>query len=1586
MATDPQQILAQQVPTGQQPTATQVPISQASQALPVTQFPGVGINAASPTPTPTLSSQSVPQTSQPTAGPLGDLPLLQPYTSSLPYIAALEQQPVLQLPTYSDPVLSDIQAKLIAQQQANPLLNGQGQASPASKLAKVQAPMSVGQMLSTAGQQLWNQEVVNPIQDYINTWKSNPEQALLETLGGVAVTAGLVGLEAITGGAATPFIFAGLAAMQAPNLINSWSQEVLHPSDANMVQAMVSTGAAAIAVGSPVRAFKGVGVARNLLEAQVLARREGITADQVAGLLLGTRDTNRLNLRTGAPLAQQLATLSINDVDGLRAQLERRNANLDKGPAASLLAHSEAIGQIRNDLQAARAAGDDETALHKVAEIKQYVADNLHEPFFQTAYEYTFLPTTPYSHVPLGAIQGVSEAVQSSLDQHYKAIYGLLRRMHQGFGLQGVSDAATTDIAHIKEAEAVDRAAGSPHDTANRILTHLQAMQKAAGISDEVSIPITRADGTKEALGLHEAVNQALEEPEVWNALWSGHQAYAQKLRNLADVVTVGDLKFGTVAQAVQGQLWHYFTGVAGETDKAQEELEAAAKRVYTSSWLAHPQGSRKDFWRAAVNDEGNVEFRGKTRSQIINDTREQARAYETTHEHRQLYEQNTKQVQSWRRALGQYRRNKNDDGEVRLLARVERILGKKAVDLVQATDSELDKIRNAKPVAQELVTGEEAVKRMLTSHVFRTQQAMYGEALQAHANLNLANIKSFFGKLPMKHWGAKMALPEFQRQHEMPDVLPETIFSATSNTEEAAKKLGYFLIHPAIGNFRDLNYRPALYGRGELANQIAAASEKLTSAEHQSAVINALYKVSTTSKRYIMYNPVYHSLNVAGRAIAFVMQDPTVAKSAFQAVHDLHDDPAAYHDLVEEASMAGLVHATQWNVARQLRLLQREEDGQHGFLGAVRTPIRALDNIHAQYAERGLWSAVDQLQLAGYLYSKQRFLSKGIRELEARQLAAVYANNLGGMVNPMYMSRLWRQLKGMVFFAPSYWSTFLHSLQSVVPGATRLSRAMTHLAGGRYIGLTAVPLRAIDYRSRIELIRAQRDWMITYLATTAVAMDMMNVMFSGHHLWENEQGHEWNIDVTNLPLLGGTQTTPSGEVKRSYITAAPFFRQGVDIGNAIGLGHDWGFAHTFGDQTWQQQDALHKAELLAGALIDGTRRAGATKIGQVPQVAYGLATGEEATSRLGEGTQVKIDRPAALLSLAPEGYQAQRLWKAYQQGFFQYQPGTPEYQQAQQQFMQQAQGLLPGAIFGNLGFPSVYHMGVERPPIDDSKFENWVSQRDASHSRLTADSASVFQGKMTPLEYARHKHEEQIRINQLNTDTWGNSSPGASLSGSYTSLATQFGLDDPSLSDQDWFVRYDAFLPAWEQLLQSAAPSTRAAWWDHSTVQWTDADYLEWEARQLRDSLAASVDGQGGNYIRAFQNQLFRLKPTLTVAEYTSVEQSDPYYSAYQTLLKEMGRTSPLGAFVSAFSSPYSQTYIPPAGLTTDEAQQLAEHTGQVVVRPEEAQALATQAKQIASEPEVAQAGGQPEASPEFQQQEQAALSAAESGVPEGQ
>jgi hypothetical protein len=1546
------------------PLNTLLPAAQSPSAA---SFPGAGQASSFGPGQQQFTLQNLGQQPQGQQQPaVTPLPQLIPYIGMQPYYSALGQQPQAVMPQVSDPTLQAIQQKLQALQATTPLLQGAQPPHPQSVLAKQQAPMSPLQIVGAAGQQLWNQEVVKPVQDYIKTWQTNPMQALAETALGLGTIAAVVGLEAVTGGAATPVIFAAFGAMAAPAMVQSWAQEVTDPTDGHLVQALVSTGSGVLSVGSPVRAFKGIQVARGMLDTAMAARKDIADADAAAGLLLGGRAAAR-DIRTGAPLEKQIEVLSPDPEVALH-QFEVRGASTEEGTAAAYMAASRGQQALRQRLQTARDAGDLDTVKNLLQEIRGHAKETLAPATLAASYDHLFIPSTPYTHVPKSPLPNVPTEVQDTLDEHEGAIRGLMRELHSGNALQGLHEAATR-IDSVLEQGALDRAAGTAWDMGNRVLGRVEEMARAAGL-----------DGLNDSRV--EDLMQALEEPEKWQALVDAEPeqaAFAQKLRNVSNILTAGELKFGTVALPLLGRVAHYVRGTAGEQEAEPIEM--------FSSWWKNPTGSRSRFWRVAVNDEtGAVTFLPRTRAAIIKKFKDQTEFYEATHEHRQLYVANRSKINALRRRFGQLEGKRglgHDDPKVVAAARAKidqmmvdahNDMGHLAPGLIGMEYKQLKKLRRAAPATQELVTGGEAVRQMLARHMHRMHMAVIGDGLRSHANLNMQRLAAVFGETPMKTWGAAMELPSFKSRHNLPDIVEDTVFLGqgknAGSVEDNAQRLGYFQAHPAVGRPGDLHHRPALYARGDLANKIRQAEADTSAAGLQNGILDALYKISGTSKRYVMYNPLFHRMNTAGRAFSFLLNDPVVARSAFNVVGALKKDSEAYYALLEEAGQAGMVHANQWNVSHHLQLLQREEDGQHHFLGAVRNFGRAINDWHSEHLERGLWNSVDNTQLAAYTYMKTKMAAKGIPEVDARRASAQYANMLGGMVNPLYMNRMWRHLKGLVWFAPSYWATFLHSLQSMVPGAARLSQFMAGAGGGRFVRMSAVPLKALDYRARVELVRAQRSWMLTYLSTAAVSMDMMNVMFSGHHLWDNAQGHQFDIDVTNL-----TGTSPvdaqHSEPKPAYITTMPFFRQAVDVANAIGLGQDYGFAHNFSDATWQKQDAFHKASMAMGALVDGVRREAAGKVGAIPQALYEGASGQSFYGNIGQGVNQPIERWEALASLVPSGYQVQRIIKQYQQNAAQatgQQPGAST-------FWQDA---TIGMLSSLVGVPSIYHMGVETPPIDDSKYQNWQSQRTSIHDQMVAYSNQVFTGGIAPAEYSRHKHDLEQRLAQLDTDTWGDSSPGASLAAAYTQLSKQFGLDNQALSDDQWFELYDAFLPAWNQMLQAADPSSRAAWWEHHTQQWTDADYLEWEAQQLKEALAGSIDGQNGAYIRAVQNQLYQLKPYMSAADFKSLEDSDPAYSAYRAMLQNIGLTSPLGAFVSAFSSPFSTTTVLPTGMSPEQAQEVAGSTGGYAVRAEEAQGLAQQARQVAQEPQVAQAGGDASASPELQQ----AVQAAEAGV----
>src|SRR5205807_516433 len=139
----------------------------------------------------------------------------------------------------------------------------------------------------------------------------------------------------------------------------------------------------------------------------------------------------------------------------------------------------------------------------------------------------------------------------------------------------------------------------------------------------------------------------------------------------------------------------------------------------------------------------------------------------------------------------------------------------------------------------------------------------------------------------------------------------------------------------------------------------------------------------------------------------------------------------------------------------------------------------------------------------------------------------------------------------------------------------------------------------------------------------------------------------------------------------------------------------------------------------------------------------------------------------------------------------------------------------------------------------------------------LNNASKQMFAGQIQPIQYERLRQQSVDKLLQLNSDTFGQNTPTGVLSGVRLELERSNGLDRNDLTDSEWAERNDIFQMEWDQALQNANPEARAAWWEAETSQWTDADYLVWEAQQMRQALMAAVDGQGGQHIRAYQHQI---------------------------------------------------------------------------------------------------------------------------------
>jgi hypothetical protein len=1536
---------------------------------------------ANPNQAPSLGGQPTPLTGGKNFNPLST------YQTMQQYYGPLSTQPTPTVQNLNNPAFQAVADQLSALQVSHPILNGAVTPDPNSK--SVKQSMNAGQIAGAVAKATVQQMVTDPVNQFINTWKTNPMEGLKETLIGGAIIGAGVGIDVLTGGAATPFLVAAGAALVAPGLVKSWADEVQHPSDANLVHALTNTATGVLTVGVPVKGFNGLVAVRRGAEAGIVASKELTTVDDAEHLLLSGRPEMRGLIKFNVPIENQLEVLA-STPQRLATQLNRLGISVEDNPdIKDLVDKTNESSLLQRALDLAKQGGDS----REIGAAQKNFDDHLKNGFIparlRSSYNWLFMPQNPYDHV-LGGISeeemaSIPNDLSKTVDASSAAMNGAIRRLGLGHGFDGIGGEiknARSAIEHF----AFDKAGGGAAYSMTKLQSGFRDMIKAANI-DTAGV---------------EKIWQGLEDKGVWDTLSASEKYVATKMREVLNSMTVAEMRRGTIRNPVPGIVNRYFRPVSqegGPTSKSIQDVLA---------WVKNPMMSPSRIWMAAgdiANDESP--FISETRQEILDRETKAAVGYEQSRVDRNIYNEFKDEIRSSRQAIGglkskvteaeaklakldqkdpefQNWASKLDDRKQKLedaINNIKRQYGPDVHRMIETPKAKMESLISKSPLQKELIQGIDSLNVHLAGFVNRMHEASVRDELMSISNLNVESLKSQLGGALEQFWGLELLHPELKNK-DLIHILPEDVFhGGMGDPDTVAANAGFVRIPiRSVGRPGDVNYKPALFANAKIASDIIKAMEdSVSGSEMNDGIMGAIYKVGSVSKRSIMMTPPLHFLNVAGRTIGWLLNDPVFATSALKDIWgSIGHDPAAYADLQEEFSMAGGRHADMFNVSKHLALQQKEADGQYSWPGVLRAGEKLLDQHYHDGMERAFWKGVDDVQLAAYAYAKNvlRRQLPDSSEAEIRRAAALYGSNLGGTVNPLYVSKLYQQMKNLMFFAPSYWGTFMRSVASAIPGSAKISEFLAKFQGGRFVRYGAAPFKEIDPSIRKELVRMNRSWFFTYMATALASADLFNVMLGGNHIWDNEPGRMTDIKVDNaVKLFGGQPVDASG--KSSYVSGFPVFSQAATVANAIGLGHEWGFAHQFSDPTWQAMDGFHKAQMLAGALFEGSKREAVNKVSTPIQAGYGLAMGEQFGPRFGQGVQSKFNGPLgnweSLLSLVPAGQEAQYYAETFNP--------NQDPKKAQQARSTAIGGIRSSILNQITGIPSVYHLGAEKSGIDSDKITQWNNTRNSLHEAMTTASQKVLSGQMQITDYLKAKTSVQTKLIQNDKDTFGNSSPSGSLSSMRVGLMNQYGLDNPSLSTDEWMNQYELFNAAWDQQLQSTSPSAKAAWWETETAQWTDVDYLQWEATQLKDALAASIDGQGGNYIRAFQNKISPLNNLpLTSAERTDLESQDPYYYTYKQTLKSMSQSSALGALVNAFS-PYGTLTIAPQGSTPDQVQALADSTIGTVLSSQTAQSLAAQAKQIAHEPQVGQAAGNAAPSPEFQQSATQAINDAQAG-----
>jgi hypothetical protein len=1486
---------------------------------------------------------------------------------------------------------------------------------------------------AAAGRSLWD----STIGGWIHTMQTDPGRGLLEAAGLVGGIAAIATLEVVTGGAATPFIVGGLGALGAvqtlPTLANSFADEWSNPTDENMTKLLVSTGNAWLAIGSPIKGIRGMKAARELLGSQIgklgnLPHLQGMVSTVVSG------DAKwRSLIGESSPIDQQMAELPIG-AEKLSETLTKMGVET---PEAKKLLQStqgyEALVEAFKKLSPTDLENKDKIA----AEIQNALKGDLLPARVKFAINYGFRPeiTAEGQGLAMRPLENATiEDVRSVLDQgltvpsKWAKAFPELEKAYPGqfkvtpFNLTHEYEAekALPQEFHDVMKQHFGTIAGTMVDRAKVTIDRPEvALEKSArgvtggGIQAGHAEMVLALEKMMEHAGVTTAdwpkIRDVLEDESLASDLTGEQLAFARNIGWINNLRTVNDVRVGHADLPLAGRHPRMVVHESG-VDPADNPV-----RILQQAMLQRNVSPNR-IWKAIFDlgrGQAEVQQKYQTAKEFEAEQAGKKGVFEQTRPVREYYlkGENKTLVTGLRRSLGGYKRGitlkksavklaetyladakrgtdatmvaaaekavqkakeAQQTAESRMAAylkKVEADHGKEASQLVNMSGHELERTINANPGAMQLLHPYDALKLDLWRYLTIQHQEGLRQSLTTAAHMVGPTMTKEMG------WLEKNLGVEFRRAqmkaHDLPSVVEETLFHQRGDAEREAQQAGYLKIMPAMGESGTMNFHPALYAREDLAKPFLQEMDKATGmATIDNAALRVSYNIGVAiPKRLAFVSPAWHAFNVAGRTLAGFLQDPALGGAAA-----LRDITAKLHDPEQYARMnsrwrdAGLVPAQKFNLTNHVHHIEQERTAQHTWPGALRVaqaPLGAINDFYQNTLEEGFWKGVNDVGLIGAesMFARLRARLPNASDAQLETAAAQYGNIVGGMVNKQYMSKLWSYGSNLFFFAPRYWSTFKNAaLSSVMPA--RLSQLLAKMDGaGGFIN--PVRLKSIDLSVRREMLRMQRGWFLTYMATTMAMTDLMNVMFAGKHVWDNPKGREWDVCFDKA---FGAQPTAGGGTDHACISALPGLRQGADVLNALGLGHDYGLAHLMTDPQFAQADAIHKAGMEMDAAVDGLRRVGAGKISTLANVAPSFLTGQDTYNWLATGTKVNVPRLETLLQLTPVGVQAQRSIRDMVQS------GVDPKQAATDIARAEVQQLT--------GLPTLYWTGAEKKPIDDQAFAQWQLSRTNFQKAALSDSQQLMSGQLTPYQWWLSREQRLSAQLQSDVDAFGQSTPAGALSAARQKLWTSLGLDNETIPREQRFQMIDQFNAGWQQLLDSASPQTRALWWDHERAQWTDADYLYWMTGQVKEALMSMIDGQGGAHIRAAQSAMgtFYNLPGLDPTVAAQLQAKDPYLYTYHSILKELGKMSPLGALTSAFTSPYSNTAILPSGLSQEALANIAAmmSTSSVGITGETAQSLAVAAEQQAGSAGGEAAGGQVAGTPQFQQQLSPAIKAA--------
>lgn len=307
-------------------------------------------------------------------------------------------------------------------------------------------------------------------------------------------------------------------------------------------------------------------------------------------------------------------------------------------------------------------------------------------------------------------------------------------------------------------------------------------------------------------------------------------------------------------------------------------------------------------------------------------------------------------------------------------------------------------------------------------------------------------------------------------------------------------------------------------YARHLFAPEVAKFMNRATKL-HDLGLIDRLGTLEQKAIGMIMYNPVFHGWNIAGRAMAFGMSHPLQAVNWIKSRGKLAQMSAVDRATAMNISRAeffmnggvtphsarhiagdmasGLANAFGDVSLHDLGVLREENQGR---VGQAMRKIPGMSKVISfnEASQKLLWNHVSDFGVTVYHMEKEAAMARGVDEGNATRWAVRRANTWMGHVSDLDHNPAMHKISRLLMFAPNYWRTFGELMLPIYKDS----------------GIEFTP-QMTGY-----IVRQQVATMMSLLAVQKITGNVANFAFSGHSQFENQPGKQDRIEVSRPEII----------------------------------------------------------------------------------------------------------------------------------------------------------------------------------------------------------------------------------------------------------------------------------------------------------------------------------------------------------------------------------------------------------------------------------------------------------------------------------